>query len=171
MGGPTRVTVYIALGSNIAPRLKFLRYGLKRLVESGVRLLRISSVYRSSPVGYAAQPDFLNAVVCGKTSLEAAELLMTCKAIEKETGRTVGKRFGPRPLDLDLLLYENRSFDTPRLTIPHPRMEKRAFVLFPLLEISPKLTNHRGVRYDLLLSKLDKGQKIQRYRRNWTGKK
>jgi len=129
---------YIALGSNLAQpeaQVNQAFEALARLPDS--RLLARSSLYRSAPVGYADQPDFINAVARIETQLAPHDLLQSLLGIEQEFGRVREFRNAPRTLDLDLLLYDDIQFHEPGLTLPHPRMHERAFVLLPLLEIDP----------------------------------
>lgn len=132
--------VYIALGSNIEPRQSYLSEAINLLdANKAITVERQSSIYQTKPVGYTEQADFLNMVVHVTASLSAFELLDICQSIEQELGRRRGVRFGPRTIDLDLLWYDDEEIDTARLTVPHPRMHERAFVLIPLSEIAPEL--------------------------------
>ncbi|MEW9675281.1 2-amino-4-hydroxy-6-hydroxymethyldihydropteridine diphosphokinase [Lentibacillus sp. L22] len=132
--------VYIALGSNIEPRYNYLMDAILLLGEQEtITLNKQSSVYETKPVGYTEQADFLNMVIEIDTSLSASQLLVACQAIEQQLGRKREIRFGPRTVDLDILLYRQEQIETKRLTIPHPRMHERAFVLVPLAEIAPDL--------------------------------
>jgi 2-amino-4-hydroxy-6-hydroxymethyldihydropteridine diphosphokinase len=129
---------YVGLGANIGePRrqLQAALEDLRQIPES--QLVANSSFYRSAPVGYAEQPDFLNAVAALETVLEPEALLDSLQDIESRHGRTRSFQGAPRTLDLDLLLYGDRTLASPRLTLPHPRMHERAFVLQPLAEIAP----------------------------------
>lgn len=113
----------------------------------------MSDVYESEPVGVTEQPWFWNLVVRLRTALEPQDLLATVKDIEAALGRTTGPRWGPRPIDIDILLYANRITDDENLQIPHPRMLERGFVLRPLADIDPDLVHPRsGVRIAELLS-------------------
>ena len=134
-------TGYIGLGSNQGDRLARLRAARDQLPGHGVRVLRASSVYETEPVDQAAgQSDFLNACVGIETELEPEELLDACNAIERELGRDPGgPRHGPRPVDLDILLLGDVQQAGDRLTIPHPEILRRRFVLMPLLELDPEL--------------------------------
>ncbi len=134
---PTHI-VYLALGSNLGDRRGNLAAALQRLREK-VELHTISSVYETEPVGYLDQPRFLNMVCCGKTELSAQKLLKEVKSIETLIGRQPSFRNGPRPIDIDILLYDDVQIEEETLTIPHPRMHERAFVLVPLTEISPNV--------------------------------
>lgn len=128
---------FVALGSNLCrPQLQMRRAvaALQALPHS--RVEAVSSVYRSRAQGPGAQPDYLNAVVMLATELRPLDLLDALQRIEQEQGRTREIRWGPRTLDLDLLLYGDQSVNSPRLVIPHPRMRERHFVVYPLLEIA-----------------------------------
>ena len=131
------VSAWIGLGSNLGDSAAALQNALDALGRTfGVELTAVSSVYQSAPVGLSAQPDFLNAVARIDTSLEPGELLDQLLRIETEQGRVrVGERFGPRLIDLDLLLYNETVLQTEDLTLPHPRMLERRFVLEPLAEL------------------------------------
>lgn len=132
---------YLGLGSNVGDRGAHLRAAVAALAEHGVWVEGVSSVYETEPVGeYLEQRRFLNAAVAVRTGLEPLQLLDLCKAIEIEHGRAFGgPRHGPRPLDLDLLLIEGVELEHERLTLPHPSLRERRFVLEPLLEIDPAL--------------------------------
>jgi 2-amino-4-hydroxy-6-hydroxymethyldihydropteridine diphosphokinase len=148
-----RVTAYIGLGANIGePRrqLELAIEELKRLPET--KFVRGSGLYKSAPMGYVDQPDFLNAVVQLDTELSADALLDHLQKIENRHGRERPFPDAPRTLDLDLLLYGQVVVATPRLTLPHPRMHERAFVLKPLAEIAPQLAIPGRGRVDALLA-------------------
>ncbi|SES43320.1 2-amino-4-hydroxy-6-hydroxymethyldihydropteridinediphosphokinase [Psychrobacillus sp. OK032] len=131
---------YISLGSNIGNRLHFLQQAVFLLQGAkDVKVRQVSSVYETDPVGYVDQDAFLNIVVELETSLTPHELLQTCNEIEAELGRTREIHWGPRTVDLDILLYNEESMKTENLIIPHPRMTERGFVLIPLVEINPDL--------------------------------
>ena len=133
-------TAYVALGANLGdPRATVLAAfaALANLPES--RVVRCSSLYRTAPVGILDQPDFVNAVAVLETSLTADALLDALLDIEARFGRIRRERNGPRTLDLDLLLYDDIELDLPHLTLPHPRLHLRAFVLLPLAEVAPDL--------------------------------
>ena len=131
-----RATVYVGVGSNMGDRLENLRAAVGDLARSpDVRVVRSSSVYETAPVGGPEQGDFLNAVVEISTELEPHALLEALQRIESELGRVRAERFGPRTIDLDLLLYDDEEIDDPHLTVPHPRMRERAFVVVPLTEL------------------------------------
>jgi 2-amino-4-hydroxy-6-hydroxymethyldihydropteridine diphosphokinase len=128
---------YIGLGSNLGNRRANLAAALALLKEKGITLLKRSSILETDPVGGPPQNKFLNAVVKVETEFSPTALLNQCQAVEQKLGRVRSIVNGPRPIDLDILLYDDLSVDTPRLTIPHPRMFERAFVLEPLKEIEP----------------------------------
>jgi len=131
-------TVYLALGANIGDRRGNLAAALQRLREV-MEIEIISSIYETDPVGYIDQPRFLNIVCRGKTWLQAENLLKYAKEIEFAIGRRPSFRNGPRPIDIDILLYDDLKLEQEHLTIPHPRMRERAFVLAPLSEIAPEV--------------------------------
>lgn len=133
-------TVYLGLGSNIGDRDANLSAALRALAAI-VTIERVSSVYDTAPMLYTDQPRFHNLVCRASTSLIPDALLHAVKEIERQLGRTSGPRYGPRVIDIDLLLYDRLIFNSAALTIPHPRMAERAFVLAPLAEISPTLTH------------------------------
>ena len=130
--------IYLALGSNLGDRAANLRAAVARLAEQVV-VERLSSLYETAPAYVLDQPRFLNAALRGRTALAPLDLLAFLKRIERELGRAGGVRFGPRPIDLDILVYDDVALDTDALTIPHPRMAERPFVLVPLAEIAPDL--------------------------------
>lgn len=126
---------YIGLGSNLGDREQLLLEAIRRLDEHPqIRVAACSGLYETDPVGYLDQPPFLNMVVRVATTLSPHELLSDMLEIERSLGRKREIRWGPRTLDLDLLLYGNESIASEELTVPHPRMAERAFVIIPLLE-------------------------------------
>lgn len=130
------VRAYVALGSNIEDRERYLQQAIAALdSHPHIHISACSSIYETAPVGYIEQEPFLNMAIAIATSLGADQLLHVMLAIEQQLGRTRDVRWGPRTLDLDMLLYGNEYISTPDLTIPHPRMHERAFVLVPLAEI------------------------------------
>lgn len=128
--------VYLSLGSNLGDRKLNIEQALSRLSLARVHILRVSSFYRTEPVCYKPQPWFLNSAAEAETDLMPLQLLRRCQAIQRELGRRPGMRNGPRPIDIDILLYESAVVHSPELTIPHPRMVERRFVLVPLNEIA-----------------------------------
>lgn len=140
-------TAYLALGTNIEPREEHLTSALEMLKEDNRIFIRQhSSIYETAPVGYTDQADFLNMVIEVETSLSSIDLLDFCQNIERQLGRKKVIRFGPRTIDLDILVYNQENRKTDVLTIPHPRMHERAFVLIPLHEIAPDLLLYKGAK-------------------------
>ena len=133
-------TAYVGLGSNLGNREANLQAALSRLAALPTMMIkRVSSLYETAPVGVTEQPEFLNAVAALETSLPAADLLDVFLHLENQLGRVRTFRWGPRVIDIDLLLYGDAQIALPFLTVPHPRLRERAFVLVPLAEIAPKL--------------------------------
>ena len=133
-------TAYIGLGSNLdnpVARIESAIHALKRF--PGTTLLCCSSCYRSKPVGPQNQPDYINAVARVDTSLTAVQLLENLQAVENRQDRVRTRRWGPRTLDLDLLLFDDLVLQSDTLTLPHPEMHRRGFVLYPLYEIAPEI--------------------------------
>jgi 2-amino-4-hydroxy-6-hydroxymethyldihydropteridine diphosphokinase len=129
-------TAYISLGSNMGNRIALMEEALKKLESNyPIKVVNVSSIYETDPVGYENQSLFLNMVAQIKTDLLPIELLDACQQIEKELGRKREIKWGPRTIDLDILLYNNENVIMERLVIPHPRMHERSFVIIPLLEI------------------------------------
>ncbi len=144
------ITAYIGLGANLGDPLGSLRQAASELSATpGIEALRLSRFYRSAPVD-AGGPDYVNAVAEIRSSLSPPALLAAMQTIEQHHGRLRPYRNAPRTLDLDLLLYGNQAIDTPDLTVPHPRMHERAFVLLPLQELAPALRLRQGSLPDLL---------------------
>ena len=133
-------TVYLGLGSNLGDRQDNLDRALDFLSQR-LRVEKVSSVYDTEPVGNIEQPRFLNLVCQVYTRLAPRELLALAKGIESKLGRVSGKRNAPRPIDIDILFYDDQVIETPELVIPHPRLAERAFVLTPLAEIAPDLAH------------------------------
>ncbi|WP_396266070.1 2-amino-4-hydroxy-6-hydroxymethyldihydropteridine diphosphokinase [Halobacillus salinarum] len=131
------VTAYIALGSNISKREDFLKDAVRMLTEhESIANVHTSTIYETKPVGYTEQNDFLNMVVKVDTSLSAFALLDLCQGIEQELGRKRVVKWGPRTIDLDILLYNQENIKSEHLMIPHPSMHERAFVMVPLVDLS-----------------------------------
>jgi 2-amino-4-hydroxy-6-hydroxymethyldihydropteridine diphosphokinase len=149
---------YIAVGSNMSDpvsQAKLALESLKTLPKS--EFMQTSSLYSSTPMGPQDQPDYINAVVCIQTELTPLQLLDCTQAIEQEQGRVrKEERWGPRTLDLDILLFGNEVLDSERLTIPHYGMKEREFVLYPLAEIAPNLSLPDGTELQDLLKKVDR---------------
>lgn len=134
------ITAYIGLGSNLGDRKQNLARALE-LLSQHLKIEQISSIYETEPVGYEQQPLFLNAVCRISTELNPEKLLRLAKKIEAKSGRTPTFPNAPRPIDIDILLYGDKVFSNQELTIPHPRLAERAFVLVPLAEIAPDLAH------------------------------
>ncbi|MGZ8165138.1 MAG: 2-amino-4-hydroxy-6-hydroxymethyldihydropteridine diphosphokinase [Methylobacter sp.] len=136
------VTAYIGLGSNLdnpAEQIKLARTAIASIAD--VKELEFSSLYHSPPMGPQDQPDYLNAVMAVETHTPPVNLLRCLQAIENEQGRIrKGDRWGARTLDLDLLMYGDQQIESPELTVPHPGLAERSFVLYPLAEIAPHLS-------------------------------
>jgi GTP cyclohydrolase-4 len=132
--------IYLGLGSNLGDRQSNILLALQKL-RAQVAIDAVSSCYETEPVGYRDQPQFLNVVCSGTTSLEPYDLFRFVKGIEQVMGRQPTWRYGPRPIDIDILLYDDRVLEQPDLTIPHPRLAERAFVLVPLAEIAPSVAH------------------------------
>lgn len=130
--------VYLGLGSNLGDREANLRRALE-LLGSKVKVLAVSSIYETEPVGFLSQPRFLNAVCRVETAMRPEELLLFVKSIEKGMGRKQSFRNAPREIDIDILLYGDEVMETPELVVPHPGLARRAFVLVPLVEIGPQV--------------------------------
>jgi 2-amino-4-hydroxy-6-hydroxymethyldihydropteridine diphosphokinase len=139
MTGPQpAVRTVLALGSNLGDRLGYLQGGVRTLLAGpGLRLAALSPVYATTPVGGPPQSDYLNAVLVADTTLTAAELLARGQATEAAFQRTRTDVWGPRTLDVDIIVYGDEVSDDPRLTLPHPRARERAFVLAPWLDVDP----------------------------------
>lgn len=153
-------SAWIGLGANLGDCEAALQEAVRALAAlPGTRVLRLSSLYRSAPID-AGGPDYFNAVAEIATSLEPLVLLDALQAIENQAGRERPYRNAPRTLDLDLLRYGDARIDHPRLTVPHPRMHERAFVLLPLAELAPEL-----VAAALLATVA--GQRVALFRSNW----
>jgi 2-amino-4-hydroxy-6-hydroxymethyldihydropteridine diphosphokinase len=133
---------YLGLGSNVGDRAARLQVAVDELAARAGRIVAISPVYETEPVGGPPQPDYLNAVVAVETALSPRELLRVAKELEAEAGREPPDpdgRWGPRPLDVDILMVGAERVDEPDLVVPHPRIHQRAFVLAPLADIAPEM--------------------------------
>lgn len=154
---------YLGLGSNVGDRRAQLEEAVARLPGHGVEILASSSVYETEPVGLVLeQRDFYNACLRVRTGHDPERLLDACKGIERELGRPEGGvRHGPRPIDVDVLLLDDRDYCSPRLTLPHPEVRSRRFVLVPLVELDPGLALPDGTRLSEALAALGDGQDVQ----------
>lgn len=149
------VRAWIGLGSNLEKPAAHLHAALNALAD----LPRsspgpVSGLYRSAPVGVTDQPDFCNAVAAVDTALPPLDLMAALQAIEQDHGRERTRRWGPRTLDLDLLLYGDQCLDEPTLTVPHPRLHERGFVLVPLADVAPDLVVPGAGRVDALAAEV-----------------
>jgi 2-amino-4-hydroxy-6-hydroxymethyldihydropteridine diphosphokinase len=155
-------TGYLGLGSNVGDRAEHLRAAIEMLGGHGVEVEAVSSGYETEPVGEVLdQPDFLNAAIRIRTELEPEGLLDLCKQVEVDRGRAFdAPRHSPRPLDVDLLVLGDLELSTGRLTLPHPEVLSRRFVLAPLLELDPDLTLPDGARLADALASLGPGQRV-----------
>ena len=156
-------TACVALGANLGDRLATFQGAVARLGELGT-VAAVSPLYETDPVGFADQPPFLNAVARLETSLAAPLLMRALLAIEADFGRERTFRNSPRTLDLDLLLYDDLVLDSAGLTLPHPRLHERAFVLVPLNDLAPDLVHPRlGQRVGDLLAALGQTRGVRRF--------
>ncbi len=167
---------YVGLGSNVGDREKYIENAIEKLRDAdGVDVTRVSSFYETDPVGVEDQADFLNAVVEVDTALTPQEFLSVTKMIETELERTRERHWGPRTIDLDILLYDDLTITEPHLNVPHPEVKNRAFVLVPLAEIAPRKQLPSGERVADLLQELGETRGVNIYVRsadksNETGK-
>jgi 2-amino-4-hydroxy-6-hydroxymethyldihydropteridine diphosphokinase len=156
---------YLGLGSNVGDRRAHLESAVAELPAHGVQVIASSSVYETEPVGLVLdQREFYNACLRVETSHGPEDLLDACKAVERALGRSPGgPRHGPRPIDVDVLLLGDQRLESDRLTLPHPEVTSRRFVLVPLLELDPELTLPDGTRLaDALEALGDDGQDVRR---------
>ncbi len=158
--------IYLGLGSNIGDRESNLVHAFKMLPPE-VSAVQVSSVYESEPVGFKDQPWFLNTVCCAYTDLSPLRLLDYVKHIEEQLGRILSFKDAPRPIDIDILFYGDETMESDLLTIPHPRILERAFVLAPLVELEPEFV-HPGKRQTVvqLLAVVPQPERLRR--RNWS---
>ena len=161
---------FVGLGSNLGDREAQIRLALEALRQvAETRVVRVSSIYDTEPVGEPNQPNFLNAVALIDTQLSARQLLWNLQLIERRLGRVRAQRWGPRTIDLDLLLFGDLALDEPDLKIPHPELTRRAFVLVPLVELDPLLVHpESGETLLQILSRLDPRPLVKRSSRLWT---
>lgn len=138
-----RAAIFLGLGSNLGPRERTLDQGLEGMARRGFSTRRRSSTYLSEPVGGPPQGWYVNLVVEGESDLDPQGLLAACQETERDFGRERRERWGPRTLDVDLLLYGDETREAPDLLLPHPRLHERLFVLAPLAEIAPEARHPR----------------------------
>ncbi|MBC8258564.1 MAG: 2-amino-4-hydroxy-6-hydroxymethyldihydropteridine diphosphokinase [SAR324 cluster bacterium] len=131
------ILVHLGLGSNLGNRLDLLKQACAELKSLPLQQFRVSSIFESEPLLKMPQPKYLNLVLCGLTMLSPFELLNKCQKIENKLGRVRNERWGSRTIDIDILAYADEIIDKDNLRIPHPELEKRSFVLLPLLELNP----------------------------------
>lgn len=145
MSSTETAKVYIGIGSNLENPLEQLKAATAALRKiPGTKLISLSNIYQTAPIGPAGQPDYTNAAALLETQLTPEALLDELQRIEQEQGRVRKERWGPRTLDLDIILYAGMTIHTARLTVPHIEMENRNFVLIPLMDISPNLSLPNG---------------------------
>ena len=155
MPGRPDERVFLGLGGNLGDPEAAMRAALAELERlGGTRIVAVSSLWRTPPWGKADQPDFLNAVCEIRTALDPRQLLAACLSLEAAQRRVRGERWGPRTLDIDILRFGDRRIDEPGLSVPHPRMAERAFVMAPLAEIAPDLSSARP---DVSMTRLKTG--------------
>jgi len=155
--------VFIGLGSNLGNRAGNIKDAIRLLEESGdIKALATSSIYESEPIGVLDQPNYLNRVLKIETSLEPHELLKTTQGIEAQLGRDPDTHFQPRPIDIDILLYDELDLESLELKIPHSRLKSRRFVLEPLLEIEPNAADPVSARPFSDFLKEVKSQKLRK---------
>lgn len=142
----SRTRVLLSLGSNLEPRAARITAAIEELRQQALTDVVCSQVYTTEPVGYIDQPDFLNVAVAGETSLSAEELFVACKAIEQTLGRQHRRQWREREIDIDILLFGEETLLNELLTIPHPRMHERRFVLVPAAEIAPDMVDPTTLR-------------------------
>jgi len=155
--------VYLSLGSNLGDRLANARKALAELDKAGIKVRRVSSFYKTEPVGFNPQAWFLNCVAEAATGLMPMQLLKAVKSVERAVGRRPGVSKGPRAIDIDILLYENVVVRSSALTIPHARMSERRFVLIPLRELAPTARHPVSMRTvtDMLQDSRDRSQVVR----------
>lgn len=158
---PQDETAFLSLGANLGARAHNLARALVQLTLNGrVSLTRISPVYETAPWGVTDQPAFLNLAIAIRTSLTPSELLDVCKDVEARVGRTPTSRWGPRVVDVDIVLHGGHTVRTEHLTIPHPRAAERQFVLVPMASIAPEACVASGVRVSALARPDDPGVRL-----------
>jgi 2-amino-4-hydroxy-6-hydroxymethyldihydropteridine diphosphokinase len=166
MDAQPSLVAYIALGSNVGDREHFLLSALQQLDEhQRIRVSGRSAIYETDPVGVIDQAAFLNMVLQVETSLSAQELFSFMLQTESELGRTRELRWGPRTIDLDLLLYDDLKQDNPQLILPHPRMHERAFVLVPLVDVMRQRLAGQADIWSVQLEKLNGKEGVKQWKK------
>lgn len=155
---------YLSLGSNLGDRAGHLHWAIKRIASTpGIVTVRSSPLYETEPVGPVDQPWFVNAVLEVRTTMQPLDLLAMAKGLEAEAGRVRGERWGPRPLDVDILTWGLQQLSLPGLCVPHPEMLRRLFVLVPLRDLRPDWCSPDGTPIDALIRRLEGQQRVYRY--------
>jgi 2-amino-4-hydroxy-6-hydroxymethyldihydropteridine diphosphokinase len=163
-----RVVAYLGLGANLGNPTDQLQQALSLLHHSqGISVRRVSSLYETSPIGYVDQPNFYNLVAEIDTILSPTQLLSNTQKVEQLLHRVRKERYGPRTMDVDILLYEQRVVQLLELIIPHPRLSERAFVLVPLRELVGNITVPNGEQLDFMIAQLTEKQWIQKRAFSW----
>lgn len=154
---------YISLGSNLGNRTGTLRKALAELTATGIEVVRVSEFYKTEPVDFSPQRWFVNCAAEVSTNLMPLQFLKTLKSIERKLGRRVGVAKGPRPIDLDILLFENSVIRSSALTVPHAKLPERRFVLVPLCEIAPRVRHPvtQKTVLDMLRETIDGSQVVR----------
>ena len=161
------MAIYIALGANLGDRRANLVAALDAMPPF-VRVVAVSALYESPPQPPAPPPAYLNAAARVETELEPEALLSYLKQIERDLGRTPAGRWAPRPIDLDVVLYDDRVFESESLQVPHPRLVERAFVLRPLLDLDPDLAHPvTGERIEVVLQRVEQEELVQMEDETW----
>jgi len=156
--------ILIGLGSNLGDRKENIITAIQNLSEhKDIKIEKISSLYETKPMDVMAQPDFLNGVICIITNLTPNKLLEVCLNVENQMGRVRQRRWGPRNIDIDILIYDDRVIMEEALCIPHPRLHERSFVLVPLQEIAGDVPIYQGQTPDELLNKIAKNRDVVLY--------
>ena len=164
--GENRIMILIGLGSNIGDRQENIKTAIQRLGKHNeICIEKISSLYETKPVGVTQQPDFLNGAIQLTTKLTPHKLLEVCLHVECEMGRIRDQRWGPRNIDIDILLYDDHVIIDAALCIPHPRLHERRFVLIPLQEIASGIPIYKGQTPEELLRKIDGNNDVMLYKK------
>lgn len=156
--------IVLALGSNLGNREEYIYQALTQLAAHGIGITAVSALYETEPVGMKAQDYFLNAVVRIRTELLPEQLLQLCLTIEQQLGRVRQEHWGPRTIDIDLLLYDEVACQTTALVLPHPRMTERRFVLVPLCDVTASEPVYQGKTAQQLLAELTDTEQVAFYK-------